>query len=251
MLGTFGRGIYVLDDYSALRSLAPERLRAEATLLSVSPALLYLQDNPLGGNGVAFQGAAHYFAPNPPVGATFTYHLRAALRTQRAARQTRETALNRTGADVPFPGWDSLKVEQEEEAPSIEVEVSDASGAVVSRFGGTNSAGTNRVTWNLRWPSVAPIGGAAGAGGGGFGGGGGGGAGSGTLGGNGPYVVPGSYRVQLFKRVAGVRIALTQPAPFEVQLLPNSTLTPAQRERAVAFQRDAQVRNAWCSALTR
>jgi len=255
VLGTFGRGLYVLDDYSALRTLTPERLRTEATFLGVSPTYLYLQDSPLGGNGAGFQGAAHYFAQNPPVGATFTYHLRAALRSQRAQRQTRETALNRTGADVPFPGWEALKAEQEEEAPSIEVEVSDASGAIVSRFDGTNSAGTNRVTWNLRWPSVAPItggaggggfGGAGGGGGGGGGAGGGGGgagggaAGGGALGGNGPYVVPGSYRVQLFKRVGGVRTELTQPAAFDVQLLPNAALTVAQREAAFTFHRETQ-----------
>jgi hypothetical protein len=180
----------------------------------------------------------HYYASNPPVGATFTYHLRAAYRTQKQARQTREQALNRTGADVPFPGWPALKAEQEEEAPSIEVEISDPSGAIVSRFDGINAAGTNRVTWNLRWSGVSPIGGAAGgAAGGGFGG---GGAEGGARGGNGPYVVPGTYRVQLFKRVAGVRTALTTPTPFEVQLLPNATLTVAQRERAFAYHREAQ-----------
>ena len=42
---------------------------------------------------------------------------------------------------MPFPGWDALKAEQEEEAPSIEVEISDAGGAIVSRFDATNSAG--------------------------------------------------------------------------------------------------------------
>ena len=236
VLATFGRGIYVLDDYSALRQLTPERLRAEATLFAPPPALLYQPASPLGGNGVGFQGAAHYAGQNPPVGATFTYHLRAALRSQRQVRQAREQALNRSGADVPFPGWPALKAEEEEEAPSIEVEVSDASGAIVSRFDGTNSAGTNRVTWNLRWPAVTPVGG-TGGGGGGFGGRGGE---DGARGGSGPYVVPGTYRVQLFKRVAGVRTALGAPQPFEVQLLPNATLTPAQRASALAFHREAQ-----------
>lgn len=244
VIGTFGRGIYVLDDYSSLRTLTPERLRAEATLLGVSPSYQFQQSSPLGGNGVSFQGASHYFANNPPVGATITYHLRASLRSARQVRQQRETALNRSGADVPFPGWEALKAEQEEEAPSIEVEISDTSGAIVSRFDGTNTAGSNRVTWNLRWPSVTPVQGAAGGGGFGGGGGGGGGgfvgAGGGTLGGNGPLVAPGTYRVQLFKRVKGVRTALTQPAPFEVQLLPNATVTPAERVRAVAYYRDAQ-----------
>ncbi len=243
VVATFGRGLFVLDDYSALRELAPERLRAEATLFPVKPALLYTQGSPLGGGGVSFQGASHYIAPNPPVGATFTYHLRTALRTQRAARQARETALNRSGADVPFPGWEALKAEQDEEAPSVEVEISDAAGNIISRFDGPGAAGTNRVTWNMRWPSVTPVAGAAAAGGGGGAGGGGaggGGPGGGTQGGNGPYVVPGSYRVQLFKRVLGVRSAITQPAPFEVTLLPNSRITAADRERAVAFQREAQ-----------
>jgi photosystem II stability/assembly factor-like uncharacterized protein len=242
VLGTFGRGIYVLDDYSAMRDLSPEKLRAEATLLGVSKAYQFQQSSPLGGNGVSFQGASHFFTPNPPVGATITYHLRTALRSARQQRQTREQALNRTGADVPFPGWEALKAEQDEEAPAVEVEISDASGAIVSRFDGTNSAGSNRVTWNLRWPSVTPV---AGAGGGGFGGGGGGGggaggAGAGTLGGNGPFVAPGTYRVQLFKRVKGVRTALTQPVAFEVELLPNATITTAERARAVAYYREAQ-----------
>jgi photosystem II stability/assembly factor-like uncharacterized protein len=239
VLGTFGRGIYVLDDYSALRQLTPERLRAEATLFPTAPALLYQPGSPLGGGGAGFQGGAQYVAQNPPVGATFTYHLRTVLRSQRQVRQAREQGLNRSGADVPFPGWDALKAEQEEEAPSIEVEVSDASGAIVSRFDGTNSAGVNRVTWNLRWPAVTPVGGAANAGG--FGGGGGGRGGEdGARGGSGPHVVPGSYRVQLFKRVGGVRTALTAPQAFEVQLLPNATLTAAQRARALAFHREAQ-----------
>ena len=244
VIATFGRGIYVLDDYSALRLLTPAALRAEAMMFPSRRAFLFLEDSPLGGNGVSFQGASHFFTPNPAVGATVTYHLRSALRALRAARQTRETGLDRSGADVPFPGWESLKAEQEEETPTIEVEITDLSGAVVSRFTGPAGAGSNRVTWNLRWPSMTPVGGQA-AGGFGGGGGGAGGAGAGTgalgaLGGNGPHVVPGTYKVQLFKRVTGVRAALTQPMPFEVSLLPNATITVAEREAAVAFQRRAQ-----------
>jgi photosystem II stability/assembly factor-like uncharacterized protein len=169
VVATFGRGIFVLDDYSALRSINASMLRAEATLLPMRASYLFLQDSPLGGSGVSFQGASHYFANNPPVGATFTYHLRAQYRSARQVREQREQGLNRSGADVPFPGFESLKAEQEEEAPSVEVEVTDARGAVVSRFNGGNSTGTNRVTWNLRWPAVTPVGGAqqgGGAGGG-------------------------------------------------------------------------------------
>ena len=237
VVATFGRGAFVLDDYSALRALTPAALRAEAAVLPGRPAYLFLQDSPLGGSGVSFQGAEHYYASNPPVGATITYHLRSAYRSARQQREQREQGLNRSGADVPFPGWEALKAEQEEEAPSVEVEITDASGAVVSRFDGSNSAGTNRVVWNLRWPGVNPVGGQQG----GFGGfGGGGGGGNAARGGNGPYVVPGTYRVQLFKRVAGQRTAITQPTPFEVTLLPNAPFTVADRERALQYQQRAQ-----------
>jgi hypothetical protein len=53
-------------------------------------------------------------------------------------------------------------------------------------------------------------------------------------------VAPGTYRVQLFKRVNGVRTVLTKPSAFAVQLLPNATTTPAERVQAVAYYRDAQ-----------
>lgn len=235
VVATFGRGIFVLDDYSALRSINASMLRAEATLLPMRTSYLFMQDSPLGGSGVSFQGASHYFANNPPVGATFTYHLRAQYRSARQVREQREQGLNRSGADVPFPGFESLKAEQEEEAPSVEVEVTDARGAVVSRFNGGNSAGTNRVTWNLRWPAVTPVGGTQQ---GGFGGG--AGTGGGAQGGSGPYVVPGTYTAQLFKRVAGVRSPITQPMEFEVRLLPNAPVTVIERQQALEYQQRAQ-----------
>ena len=238
VVATFGRGIFVLDDYSALRSINASMLRAEATLLPMRPSYLFMQDSPLGGSGVSFQGASHYFANNPPVGATFTYHLRAQYRSARQVREQREQGLNRSGADVPFPGFESLKAEQEEEAPSVEVEVTDARGAVVSRFNGGNSTGTNRVTWNLRWPAVTPVGGAQQ--GGGAGGGGSGAGGAAAQGGSGPYVVPGTYKAQLFKRVAGVRSPITQPMEFEVRLLPNAPVTVTERQQALEYQQRAQ-----------
>lgn len=236
VIATFGRGIYVLDDYSALRSINAAVLRAEATMLPMRPAYLYLQDAPLGNSGVSFQGASHFFANNPPVGATFTYHLRSAYRSTRQQRERREQALNRSGADVPFPGFDSLKAEQEEEAPSVEVEITDARGAVVSRFTGGNTAGSNRVTWNLRWPAVTPVGGeqssdaqpAAAT------------EASAAQGGNGPYVVPGTYTVQLYKRLSGTRSPITQPMAFEVRLLPGTPHTVAQRQDALEYQQRAQ-----------
>ena len=59
---TFGRGFYILDDYSPLRQVDDEMLAAEATLFPVREADWYLQRRTLGGSPKAAQGAA--FHPN-------------------------------------------------------------------------------------------------------------------------------------------------------------------------------------------
>ena len=51
VVGTFGRGIYILDNYTPLRSIKPEMLRQEASVFPVKDALMYIQSQPLGGRG--------------------------------------------------------------------------------------------------------------------------------------------------------------------------------------------------------
>ena len=67
---SFGRGFYVLDDYSALREMSKERLAQEGALFSTRDALWYIPRSIIGNTG-----ADYYFADNPEFGATFTYHL--------------------------------------------------------------------------------------------------------------------------------------------------------------------------------
>jgi len=73
VVGTFGRGAYVLDDYSALREVDPEVLAEDAWLFSSRPAYLFDEV----GQVVAAWG--NETTPNPPFGAILTYHLRNAL----------------------------------------------------------------------------------------------------------------------------------------------------------------------------
>ena len=64
---TFGRGVYILDDYSALRELTPQALAENAHLFPLRDAYLY---DELGQVEAAWGDAA---TPNPPYGAVFTY----------------------------------------------------------------------------------------------------------------------------------------------------------------------------------
>jgi hypothetical protein len=117
---------------------------------------MYTQSNTLSAGYSSAQGSQYFAAPNPASGATITYHLRSSLQTRRAQRQSAERAAARRGTDVFFPSWDSLRVEDREEAPAIIVTITDASGNVVRRLTGPAQAGLQRVTWDLRYPASTP-----------------------------------------------------------------------------------------------
>ena len=142
---SFGRGIFVLDDYTPLRQAAARGLNAEATLFDTRPALWYepkdIEDS---------QGANQYAAENPPFGAVFTYHLRDGFISLEAERRRAEAAIE-PGQDIPFPGWDSLEAELRERGPWVQVVVRDADGNVVNRVDGPASSGIHRVAWDLTY----------------------------------------------------------------------------------------------------
>ena len=224
VVATFGRSFYVLDDLSPLRSFTPAVLAAEATLFPVKRTPLYVQSNPLGGSGVGWQGARFYAAPNPPFGAVITYHLKEEIQTRRARRQAAERDAAKAGRDVFYPPWDSLKAEDREEAPTMVLTLTDPEGRVVRRLTGPVTAGTHRVAWDLRYPPPSPPRATAdtAGGGGGFGG-----------EPRGPYVVPGTYRVTLAKRVDGVETPVGGAQPIEVYPLDGGA---ARSPAILAFQ---------------
>ena len=136
VVGTFGRGIYILDDYTALRLLKPETLKQEAHSFPVKDALMYIQSQPIGGRGKSFQGESYYTAENPPFGATFTYYLKDELKTRKARRQEAEKDAAKKNMVMTLPRLSDLSAEEEEEAPAIILTVSDSSGRVVRRLTG-------------------------------------------------------------------------------------------------------------------
>jgi len=56
VLGTFGRGFYVMDDYSALRNIKNENPSDLATIYPIRKALMWEKSVPLGLPGKSFQG---------------------------------------------------------------------------------------------------------------------------------------------------------------------------------------------------
>jgi photosystem II stability/assembly factor-like uncharacterized protein len=227
IVGTFGRGIYILDDYTPLRLVKPEMLRQEATVFPPKDALMYIQSQPLGGRGKSFQGERYYTADNPPFGATVTWYLKDAIKTRKEKRQEAERDAARRGAPFGWPTRAELRAEEEEEPPAIIVTVTDASDNVVRRLTGPVGAGMQRQTWDLRYPAAnlsappppdadfdfEPP--------------------------SGPLVMPGTYKIQLAKRVDGVVTPLGPPQQFQVTVEGQENMSNADRTALVEFQQKA------------
>jgi photosystem II stability/assembly factor-like uncharacterized protein len=239
VLATFGRGIYILDNYSALRSVTPESLNADVALFPVKDALMYIQSQPLGGRGKSFQGESFYTADNPPYGATFTYYLKEALKTRKQRRQEAEKEAEKKNQAIYQPTFEELRAEDEEEAPALIFTVKDGEGRVVRRLTVPAAAGVNRVNWDLRYPSPVlsqrqadPLeeifGDPA----------------------SGPMVLPGKYSVSMARRVAGTITPLGTEQSFTVYVEAQNQMSPADRAALVEFQQKvARLQRAVTGAL--
>jgi photosystem II stability/assembly factor-like uncharacterized protein len=224
VLGTFGRGVYVLDNYAPLRSLTPDMLKQDA-LFPVKDTLMYIQAQPLGGRGKSFQGESFYTAENPPYGTAFTYYLKEELKTKKARRQDAERMAQRSGAAISLPSRSDLTAEEEEEAPAVIFTITDSTGRVVRRLTGPVTGGVQRVSWDLRYPPATlplppnpegedPF----------------------NEGPAGPMVMPGAYKVAVAKRVNGVMTPIGKPQEFQVIVEGQDRMTPADRIALVEFQ---------------
>ena len=82
---SFGRGFFVLDDYSALREISEEMLDQEAQLFTPRDGYWYVPKN-----AVRYMGDDYWSAPNPEFGVTFTYFIKEGMSTLKADRQKAE-----------------------------------------------------------------------------------------------------------------------------------------------------------------
>jgi photosystem II stability/assembly factor-like uncharacterized protein len=208
---TFGRGIFVLDDYSALRDIASGALVADAALFPVRDAWWYVPMVPGQAVGLPTFGSTKFVAPNPPFGALLTYHLKSDALSAKDSRRKAERDLDQAGADVPFPGWDRLLAESLESPPKALVLIRDADGQAVRWLEGPATKGIHRISWDLRHPAPDAI----------------------SLevpefkppwesDPTGPMAGPGRYSAELMLLADGATKALGEPRYFEVKPVPTA-----------------------------
>lgn len=217
---SFGRGFFVLDDYSALRELAADTLAKEAVLFSPREADWYFERGVLGATRRGSQGDQLYVADNPPFGAVLTYHLAEGFPTAEKRRQDREKAALADQQNIQFPGWDAIESERRERAPAVKLVIRNDQGHVVRRLDAPASKGFHRVAWNLRhpysgsieappnWQGLAP---------------------------SGFMVMPGQYAAELVVITGGETRSLDGPVQFDVTRLYTPSLEGAPLEAVDAF----------------
>ncbi|MCE2902118.1 MAG: WD40/YVTN/BNR-like repeat-containing protein [Gemmatimonas sp.] len=218
VMATFGRGFYVLDDYTALRDLSATTLAEEARLFPLRHAYSFTPGGlaPAGAAGVlAISG--NYSTPNPPVGAWITYHVKDSLPA--------DTKLVLTISDNTGKAWRTCELERspglKRFAWNLNGDPTPPDSAQMRRmrqqFGGQmpaqmgqqadSAAGAPRPAQNALQPCV-PAGGAPG---GGFGGGAGGGIAAFLRGGQAQRVPNGTYTARLSRRT-GTTVTPIGPA---------------------------------------
>lgn len=154
---SFGRGFYVLDDYTPLRTIGTGAVADGSTVFPVRDAWWYIPYVPMQARGKPTVGSTDYSAENPPFGAMFTYYLDDIPSTSRDTRREAERQLREQGADVSFPGWDALRAEAIESGPRVLLMVRDAQNQPVRWIEGPTEKGFHRVHWDLRRPPPNPI----------------------------------------------------------------------------------------------
>ncbi|MDZ4715843.1 MAG: glycosyl hydrolase [Cytophagales bacterium] len=227
VLASFGRGFYVLDDYSPLRNLKQTEAK-EGYLFPIKNSQMYIENSPLGIRGKGFMGESLYAAENPKVGAAISYFYKEDLKTRKEKRQEEQDKLNKDGKDVFYPNLESMKEEEKEENPYLLFTIRNDKGDIIRKLKAGAKKGVNRIVWDFRYPSSNPINISPSTNDNPF-----------QSNDVGQLAAPGNYTVTLSKYVDGVITDLAGPEKMVVNVLPGTTMPAASRPALVEWQRKA------------
>ncbi len=224
VIATFGRGFYILDDYSALRELDEQKLKDSKTLLfPMKDTWMYIPK----GDGRYGTGSSYYQAKNPEFGAALTYYVNEVPKSLKSKRLKKEKKLFKNGEPIPQPTKEELDAEKKEISPYLVFTIEDETGTVVRKIHKKASKGINRIHWDLRHDSPRAI----------------------RLkddkfsptknSGGGMRTLPGKYTVRLDMVVNNEVLYSSGPETFTAKVLNNKSLPDPEPEATAAFYKKA------------
>jgi len=220
VIATFGRGFYIIDDYSPLREITTEKLNSEeAILFPVKDALMYIK----AGSGRYGTGAGYYQAKNPDFGAVFTYYLKEFPKSLKSERIKMEKKLFKDGKPIPQPTKEVLDAEKNETGPFLIFTIKDVEGNTIRNIYKKPSTGISRLNWDMRYQSTNPV----------------------WLkndkfdpmitGNTSLRALPGKYSVTMSMYHNGEQKELAGPVDFNTLVLNNTTFTDTSKEESLVF----------------
>jgi len=128
VIATFGRGFYVLDDYSYLRDIKKETFQKPGHIFGIKDTWMFSMSANLTS-----QGEAYFKTPNPAVAVNIKYFIK----------------------EEP-PVTASKKAQVSDAKPEIIISIMNAAGEVVSTTTRPFVSGVNSFAWNMRFTPPAP-----------------------------------------------------------------------------------------------
>ena len=157
VLATFGRGFYVLDDYTLLRNFKKEDLDKNAIIFPIKESLVFVERYPLGLRDKGHLGSSYFSTPNPEVGAVFSYYVKDEIKKLDAKRKEIEKAKIEKKEMIFYPAIDSLRLEDNQPDPFLLFTIKDPAGKVVRHMKTAAKKGLQRITWDFRYNNPAPV----------------------------------------------------------------------------------------------
>jgi photosystem II stability/assembly factor-like uncharacterized protein len=152
-LATFGRGFYILDDYSALRTLKETIAKNQPAFLPIKDAWLYNPSDELGGKKGHF-GDNFYTAENPPIATVIRYYYPEDFKGLKSIRiENEKSSLNYT-----HPTYEELQREDEEIEPYLLFIIKDSQGNEIRKLRAPVKKGINEIQWDMRHTGTYPTG---------------------------------------------------------------------------------------------
>ncbi len=147
VLGTHGRSVYVIDDYSGLRGIRAADFGQRLKILSATTGQHY-DANPTAST--RFTGSGEFRGENEPYGVSVTFLASGDDLPHPDADRERQRKMARRQPGTGAPG----ETGGDQEAIEIEMTVSDGAGGTMRTLRKPVHQGLNRITWDLRVDGV-------------------------------------------------------------------------------------------------
>jgi photosystem II stability/assembly factor-like uncharacterized protein len=216
VVATFGRGFYVLDDYSPLRELSESLEEKEAHVFEIEDAYMYNTSRNL-----SYQGEVYFRAENPKPEAVFRYYIKEGFESLKQKRVKAQKKALEEGTEYPYPTEEELLEEKQESKPQLVFTIYDDEGQIMRKMIQSLGKGYKSVSWDLSYLKKY-----------------------------GPMVPPGDYSLSIDKVHDSEVTRLIDKKDFKVFTLPNALGSPDYGDK-FTFMKDVVDLNAEATAARR